>query len=327
MTEPERPQVTVSDPGRPPAGADLLVTEEPRRRLPLWVAPLATGAVLAGLLVPPVAGSVRDDRRADRAARDLAQAQEEQRVRDDAVSVRLSDLRLGSSGDAATLQLAVTINSTGGPGVTVESLVLTGELVGGTRPLDETVLVDPAEAPPEVAASIPLDCAAVARSLTDGPGPTGVTVAVLATPRSGRQQQSAPLAVVDATLREALLDACQLGDPKVLPTAEVSAVQGDLLVETGVGRGVDASLLELRLPGVTLRPSSRLPFDLTRNASLINELEVVGVDCARLTDGPLVAVFRLVDGRTVEVTATPGDQPGSIPLADFLAQLRKTRCA
>lgn len=326
MTEPERPQVTVSDPGRPAAGADLLVTEEPRRRLPAWVAPLATGAVLAGLLVPPVTASVRADRRADRAARDLAQAEQAQRVREDTVSVRLSDLSLGS-GDVGTLVLSVTVSSSGGPGVNVESLVLSGALVAGTRPVDETVLVDVAEAPPQVTATVPLDCAAVARAVTDGPQPTGMTVAVLATPRSGRQQPSAPLPVADATLRAALLDACQLGDPKVLPTAEVSAVQGDLLVETGVGSGADASLLEFRLPGVTLRPSSRLPFELTRNLTLLTRLEVVRVDCARLSDGPLVAVFRLVDGRTLEVAATPGDQPQSTPLADFLAQLEKTRCA
>lgn len=326
MTEPDRPQVTVSDLGRTAAGADVLGADEPVRRLPRWVAPFAAGALLAGVSVPPAVSAVREDRREARAARVHAEQQAAQRVREDALSLRLSDVRLTHDSEQRTLSLTVTASSGGGLGVLVDALGVTGAFFEGVAEVPVSAVVDPAEAPAEVTAVLPVDCAAVRTSFAAGPRPTGVTVVLVATPRSGRQQQTGPVAVPDALLRDALLDTCQLGDPDIAPTATVEVIGGKVIALASTGRGVDTTVVGFRLAGVALRTSGPLPVALARQTTLVLELEIDRVDCARFAGGPLVVVFGAPGGGRREVTAGPGDQPGSTPFADYLARLKQQRC-
>lgn len=347
MTEPIRPQVTVSDPGRPEVLGDVLGADEPRRRLPRWVAPFATGALLAGVAVPPAVSAVRDERRAARAAQVLEDQRSRQRTLEDLVPLVLGAPRLSIEPDAgtvlpdgspdappadggtATLTVTVTarsgVGATTAPPVVVDALRLTGSLFDGTEQSAAAGAVDPAEAPAEVTASFPVPCAEVTAAFRDGARPTGVAVVVVATPRSGRQQETAPLGLPDELLQDALLDACGLGDPAVPPTATVAVQRNGIVVEVGVGRGEPVTLVGLRLPGLVLDASAELPLPLGRFFSAAMDVVVVRVDCARFTPGPLVAVFRAADGSTREVEAVPAVPPGT-PLADHLARLRAQRC-
>jgi hypothetical protein len=326
----ERPQVTVSDPGRPAAGAEVLGDDAPPRRLPSWAGPLAAGALLAAVAVPPAVSAVEEDRREDRAARVAAAAAVAERARDDAVPVLLTRPAVGGGGESGVITVAVTAGSSvtdsRSPAVVVDALRLTGSLFDGMEPVAVSGVVDPAEPPAYVTATFPVDCTAVASAFRDGSRPRGVSLVLVVTPRSGRQQETAPAGLPDVPLQDALLDACQLGDPAVAPVVDVVEVGGRLVARVSVDRGQPVTLLGFRLEGVTLRPSASLPVEVGRFTGLALDLEVGRVDCARLSAGPLVALLKGADGSTREVEAVRGEDPGGSSLAEFLVRLKARRC-
>lgn len=326
-TEPVRPVVTVSDPGTSAASADVLGDDAPPRRwLPAWVTPLVVGVLAGAVVVPPATAALRDERRADRAARDRAELAAERAALEDTVALRVLDRSLVTDSGARTMTLNLVVATTGLP-QSVDGMLLKGGPLDGFRARSVSTLVDPLEAPVELTGDVAVDCDLVRRAFRDGARPAGTAVILTSTPLSGRQQQTEPFPLDDRAVQSALLSACELGDPDVAPTAAVSVVGDRLLVEAGVDEGEDATLTAIRLTGAELEGSTRLPFRLTRFASVISDVRVTTVDCGRVAEGPLVVVFRYDDGRVLEVSATPGDQPGSTSLADFVAALKRTRCA
>jgi hypothetical protein len=328
--ERQRPVVTVSDPGRAGMGADVLGSDEPAPRGPRWLRPVVVGAVLGGLLTPAAVTAVREQRQESRAEA----AAEADRQRDDEAAVRLLDPAVEVTG--APSELAVLVTATvrrGARAVVVDRMRLTGTVFEGSEAQPVSGVVDPAEAPARVRLATSLDCGAVARAFSDGPRPTGASVVLTVTPRSGRQRDLPPFPLPDAALQDGLLGACSLGDPAVLPTAAAAAaVRGsgsdgrDVVLLVSVGNGEAVAVTDVRWPGVALRRPDLLPFQLRRNEGVQTDLVVTGVDCERLGTGPVVVVLRRADVSSFEVEAGALEQPDVRPLDDLVAELRAERC-
>ena len=306
------PPSTTGDAG--PGGADVLSGGPDRepRRLPRWAAPLAVG-----LLVGALGVSGGQQLLAERAEqpRPAASTADEVDLRAEVTGI------LGGEG-SGTASAQVTIVSTVGP--RPRGRVTGVQLVGpGLTPTDypqPVFSVLPAGVQPEAE----VDCRRAARRplLSEA----DVVVTFLPASRVPREQR---LPVPSEQVREAVLAACDLPDPRADLVIEASASgEAMLLYVGGVPRSKAAlRVQEVRIPGFVVA-GDELPVEVPPDTVALLALELRVADCAQAGSGPVVV--RLTEaGQGITVVAGPAfqqPQPGAVPVEQLLVRLAERSC-
>jgi hypothetical protein len=139
------------------------------------------------------------------------------------------------------------------------------------------------------------------------------------------------LPVPSQQVREAVLAACDLPDPRADLTVEAAA-SGDalLLFLAGVPRSkAELRLEEILVPGYVIT-GQELPVELPPGTGVLLGLQLRLADCAQAQSGSGPVVVRLAKaGQRITVVAGPAvqqPQPGAVPVDQLLARLAERSC-
>jgi hypothetical protein len=163
-----------------------------------------------------------------------------------------------------------------------------------------------------------------------------VVVTFLPASRVPREQR---LPVPSEQVREAVLAACDLPDPRADLVVEASASGEALLLYVGGVPRSKAALRveEVRIPGFVVA-GDELPVELPPGSVVLLALELRVADCAQAQPGsgpgsgpgPGPVVVRLTEaGQGVTVVAGPAfqqPQPGAVPVEQLLVRLAERSC-
>ncbi len=320
----ERPEVTVSSPGRSDRPAELLALgAEPRpHRLPRWWVPAGAAAAVVGLLATQVVAEVRSDRARDRVAEAAAQAREQELALEDAVAVRavVVDVLTSETGGGQIVAV-VDVTNVGTRAVVVDGATLAGSFITETDAAAVSTVVVPGSTE-QVRGEARLDCQAV-----EATRPSGLTLQLSVSPPSGRRRVVTPVAVLDEPTAQAAYRACNTGDPQVLPTAQVDVRRGQITLHVSVDNGRPATIEAVGAPGLLVRtPGFRIPHRLDPNNGVAFDVVVRVTDCASYRPVPLRVVISFDDGERAVLEAGPGTQPGSVAYEPFVAKLVERAC-
>jgi hypothetical protein len=248
----------------------------------------------------------------------------------------------GSTSDRADLQGRVTgMLAEEGSGTATAQVTVDG--TGGSAPSGRVTAArlvgpgfTPTELPEPVVGGLPagvqpqaaVDCARAARERL-----SEADVVLTLLPASGMPREQR-LPVLSSQVREAVLVACGLPDPRADLVVEASG-SGDLLrlFVAGVPRSKDVlRLTDVTVPGFALEPvaGGQLPLELPPATGAFLAFQVRVERCAEVEPGAGQVVVRLAEqGQPVTVVAGPPvhqPQPGSHPVEPLLAGLAERSC-